>query len=159
MKASEIKKWPVNLSASEWPNGALEQMDANLFVDCVFPLRKSSGIPMTPSSLLGAHVRSDGNSQHSTQGGTRLSTATDIQVSSISRMVSVMNYAEQLPSIGGIGIYFDTNKPLIHIDSRKGRLVWIARKNEKGEREYIYRENDSIKFYKTLAEEIKKAGL
>ena len=159
MKASEIKSWPKNLSPTEWPNGALDQMDATLFTDCVFPLRKLSGIPMTPSPLLGAHVRSDGNSQHSTKGGTRPSTATDIHVSSISRMVAMMNYAEQLPAIGGVGIYFDTNTPLVHIDSRKNRLVWIARTGEDGQREYIYRENDPIVFYKVLGEEIKKAGL
>ena len=51
---------------------------------------------------------------------------------------------------GGIGIYFDTNKPLIHIDSRKGRLMWLCYKEEDGERVYLYRENDAVKFYKKL---------
>ena len=156
MKANEIKKWPQNMQPHEWPGGTLKHMDADLFTDCVFPLRQSSGIPMTPSSLFGAHVRDDeSGSQHNTKGGKRLSTATDLQVSSIGRMISVMVAAEQIPAIGGIGIYFDTNKPMIHIDSREGRLLWLCHK-ENGKRVYLYRENDPIKFYVKLGELLSK---
>jgi hypothetical protein len=154
MKASEMAKslWPSNIQPEEWPQGTLEHMDSYLFTDCVFPLRKKSRIPMSPSSLYGAHVRhDDSGSRHSTKEGTRLVDATDVHVSSNSRMVALMNYAESIPTIGGIGIYFDTNTPLVHIDRRPNRLVWLCYK-EDGKRVYLYRENDPIKFYKKLGE-------
>lgn len=158
MKASNLKNWHVNIQPHEWPAGTLDHMDADLFTDCVFPLRKLSGIPMTPSSLYAAHVRHDeSGSRHSTKGKTRLADATDLQVSSIGRMIALMNYAEQIPAIGGIGIYFDTNTPLVHIDKRKQRLVWLCYatvdvETNKEERHYLYRENDPIAFYKKLGE-------
>ena len=152
MKASQIKHWPSNMQPHEWPDGTLDHMDADLFTDCVFPLRKMSGVPMTPSSLYGAHVRhDDSGSRHSTKEETRLADATDLQVSSVGRMIAVMLAAEQIPAIGGIGIYFDTNKPMIHVDKRPNRLVWLCYK-EDGKRVYLYRENDPIKFYKKLGE-------
>lgn len=158
MKASQLKTWPSNIQPHEWPKGTLDHMDADLFTDCVFPLRKKSGIPITPSSLYGAHVRhDDSGSRHSTKEETRLADATDLHVSSISRMVALMNYAESIPAIGGIGIYFDTNTPLVHIDKRPNRLVWLCcqewnKTTEKWERVYLYRENDPIKFYQKLGE-------
>lgn len=152
MKASQIKNWPSNIQPNEWPNGTLDHMDADLFTDCVFPLRKMSGVPMTPSSLHGAHVRhDDSGSRHSTKEETRLADATDLQVSSIGRMIAVMLTAEQIPAIGGIGIYFDTNKPMIHVDKRPNRLMWLCYR-EDGKRVYLYRENDPIKFYKKLGD-------
>ena len=152
MKASLIKYWPSNMQPQEWPVGTLDHMDADLFTDCVFPLRKMSGVPMTPSSLYGAHVRhDDSGSRHSTKEEKRLADATDLQVSSIGRMIAVMLSAEQISAIGGIGIYFGTNKPMVHIDKRPNRLVWLCYK-EDGERVYLYRENDPIKFYKKLGE-------
>ena len=155
MKATNIKSWSKYLRPEEWPVGALEQMDAHLFIDCIFPLRKKSGVPMSPSPILAAHIRNDDSgSQHNTHNGERLSTATDIQVSSVERMIKLMNHAESIPEIGGIGIYFDTHKPTIHIDSRKGRLVWLAYK-ENGKRVYLYRERDYLLFYKKLGELLK----
>lgn len=107
---------------------------------------------MTPSSLYGAHVRhDDSGSRHSTKEKTRLSDATDLHVSSIGRMIAAMLTAEQIPAIGGIGIYFDTNTPLIHIDKRPNRLVWLCY-TENGKRVYLYRENDAVKFYKKLGD-------
>lgn len=158
MKASQIKNWPSNMQPHEWPAGSLDHMDADLFTDCAFPLRKVSGVPMMPSSLYGAHVRhDDSGSRHSTKKGTRLADATDLQVSSIGRMIAVLLAAERIPAIGGIGIYFDTNKPMIHIDKRPNRLVWLCSQEwnkykEKWERVYLYRENDPIKFYQKLGE-------
>jgi hypothetical protein len=152
MKASKITAWPSNMQPHEWPAGTLDHMDADLFTDCAFPLRKLSGIPMTPSSLYGAHVRhDDSGSRHSTKEKTRLSDATDLHVSSIGRMIAAMLTAEQIPAIGGIGIYFDTNTPLIHIDKRPNRLVWLCY-TENGKRVYLYRENDAVKFYKKLGD-------
>lgn len=158
MKATLIKNWPHNVQPNEWPVGALEWMDADLFTDCVFPLRKMSGIPITPSSLVAAHVRhDDSGSRHSTKLRARMSDATDLQVSTISRMVALMNYAEQIPAIGGIGIYFDTNTPLVHIDGRPNRLVWLCYtevdvNTNEHKRVYLYRENDPVLFYVKLGE-------
>ena len=152
MKASQLTMWPKNMQSHEWPAGTLDHMDAHLFTDCVFALRHESGIPMTPSSLYGAHVRhDDSGSRHSTKEKTRLSDATDLHVSTIGRMIAAMLTAEQIPAIGGIGIYFDTNTPLIHIDRRPNRLVWLCY-TENGKRVYLYRENDAVKFYKKLGD-------
>jgi len=150
--ATHIKNWPSNIQPNEWPAETLEYMDADLLTDCVFPLRKISGIPMTPSSLAAAHVRHDkSGSRHSTKEKTRLADATDLQISTISRMIGLMNYAEKVPAIGGIGIYFDTNTPLVHIDKRPNRLVWLCY-TENGKRVYLYRESNPIKFYIKLGE-------
>ncbi len=153
MKASEIKLWPAQFTVNDWPDGVLDKMDANLLIDCIFPLRKLSNIPMWPSSLYGAHIRSKGKSQHSIEGG-RLATATDMHVSTISRMIEVMVIADSVDSIGGIGIYFDTNTPMIHIDSRKEKLMWLCYEH-KDERVYLYRENNYELFYQKLGELLK----
>jgi len=154
MNALEIEEWPAQFKASDWPEGVLKSMSAKLFTDCVFALRNRSSIPMWPSALPQAHVRVEGNSQHSTRGGFRLSTATDLHVATYARMISAMGYAERIPAIGGVGIYFNTNTPMIHIDMRITPLTWLRTKDGV----YIYRESDPIKFYITLAEELKKAG-
>ena len=151
MKASILNTWPSNMKPHEWPKGTLQHMSAGLFTDCIFPLRVVSGVPMSPSPLFEAHVRSDNsNSRHNVKND-RLSDATDMQVSTVKRMLKVMIAAETINAIGGIGIYFDTHKPTIHIDQRKIRLVWLAYK-ENGKRVYLYRENDPVKFYIKLGE-------
>ena len=105
---------------------------------------------MWPSQLFDAHVRPSGNSRHSTEDGERLSDATDMHVKTIEQMLAAMNAAEQINEIGGIGIYFNTNTPLIHIDMRPTRLVWVCTRNG----EYIYRENNRSKFYQVLTDEL-----
>ena len=150
MKAIDIKDWPKQFTVNDWPNGVLEKMDGNLLTECLFPLRQNSGVPMWPSSLYGAHIRETGKSQHSIEGG-RLATATDMHVSTIERMIKVMSIADAMPSIAGIGIYFDTKTPMIHIDSRETPLMWLCYK-EKGKRIYLYRENGYSEFYKKLGE-------
>ena len=150
MNANNLNAWHHKFKPSDWPDGTLGQMSSTLFTGCVFPLRSQSGVPMWPSKLFEAHVRSNGNSQHSTQGSTRLSRATDMHVSTIVDMLTVFNSALSIKAIGGIGIYFDTNTPMFHIDERADRLVWLRTK--KGE--YVYMQNDIIKFYKVLASEL-----
>ena len=151
-KASSIKNWPSTFKFTDWPKGTLFYMSESV-IHSVFKLRNKSLIPMWPSSIFDAHVRHTGNSRHSTKNKTRLSDATDMHVGTVENMIRVMAVAESLPCIGGIGIYFDTNTPMIHIDNRQDRLVWIRTSNGK----YIYRENDYVKFYSVLAEEIAKA--
>ena len=151
MNASMITNWPSNLSPSEWPEGTLKHMDHLLFTNAVFPLREKSGIPMMPSSLFEAHVRYEGKSRHSTSFGARLSDATDFHVSTIDKMLIMMDVAESIDTIGGIGIYFDTNTPMVHIDVRPNRLVWLRTKAG----EYVYKANGHIKFYRALGDELK----
>ena len=152
MKATEIRNWPVAFQPSEWPEGVLNHMHANVFM-ALFKLRTLSTVPMVPSSLASAHVRHSGASMHSTQGNMRLSTATDMHVKTVSDLLRVMIAADAEQDITGFGMYFDTNTPMFHIDTgRPSRLMWIAFKNAKGEREYLYRENDRVKFYKKLGE-------
>ena len=163
MKASEIQSWPDSFSPSEWPDGVLEWTTADLLLFGLFPLRKRLGESMSPSSLFGAHVRHDGsNSQHSTKNKTRYSRAGDFYLKTRASMIKAMYIAESLPEIGGIGIYFDTNNPLIHIDEmdgRNSRLVWLCPARKDGEeREYIYRENDPVYFYCRLADELACSG-
>lgn len=137
---------------TEFPSGVLEHMDARLLTECLFPLRDKSGVPMSPSSLYEAHVRHDmGRSLHCTHHKARLSQATDFHVATHDKMMRVVNYAETMESIGGIGIYFDTNRPMIHIDMRPERLMWLRYKVGL-ERFYLYRENNHVLFYKKLGE-------
>jgi len=155
MKAANIRTWIKAFKLTDWPQGVLDCMDAAIIKFGVFVLREKSGIPMWPSSKPDAHIRPEGNSRHSTKGGERLSDATDMHVKTHKQMVQLMGVAESIEYIGGIGIYFDTSTPLIHIDGRPQRLVWI--RTDQGE--YVYRENDPVKFYHVLSEQMKKVGL
>lgn len=148
--AAEIENWPDSFRPNEWPENTLQFMSRDLFVHAVFPLRAASGIPMWPSRLAEAHVRKFGASEHSTGYGSRLSTATDMHVKTYHDLILVMKYADKMELIGGIGIYFDTNSPMFHIDTRKDKLMWI--RTNKGE--YIYREDDPVLFYTTLGKEL-----
>lgn len=151
MKAINIKDWPNQFEAGDWPDKVLDKMDSLVLTEIIFPLRAMSGIAIWPSAFYGSHIRETGTSQHSIEGG-RLSTATDMHVATIDKMLRVMAYAESMPSVGGIGIYFNTNTPMLHLDGRKGRLVWLCYEVGKGKPIYLYRENDPIKFYKKLGE-------
>lgn len=154
-RAVDIVNWPSKFTVNDWPKGVLEHMSAKFIEECLFVLRDKSRVPMWPSSLYGAHVRETGTSRHSIEGG-RLSDATDMHVSSVANMLKVMSVAETIDRIGGIGIYFNTNSPMFHIDSREDRLVWLCYKNDKNDRnekpKYLYRENDYVKFYAKLGE-------
>lgn len=151
MKASQIKNWPREFKASDWPTGTLDQMGMEVLTDLVFPLRKLSGVPMWPSAFARAHVRDSGNSMHSTKGGTRLSMATDMHVRNHQLLMQVFAVAQNMPQIGGIGLYFDTNTPMFHVDPRPDRLVWLRYK-EGDKTVMLYRENNAVKFYKKLGE-------
>lgn len=145
MKASELTEWPSYMQPHEWPAGTLEHMSAELFTDIVFPIREKTLVPMWPSKLFGAHVRHDGTSRHSTQGGARLADATDMHVKAHKDMLKVLVALEANDFVGGIGLYFDTNTPMIHMDRRPGRVIWLRVAGE-----YIYRHKDPVRFYKEL---------
>lgn len=146
MKASDIQHWPDNISASEWPDGVLENMEAGVLTECIFPMRKDSGVPMWPSSLYGAHIRETGTSQHSIEGG-KLARATDMHVKTYSNLLKAFNAALANPAIGGIGLYFDTNTPMIHVDTRPNRIMWVRIDGK-----YIYAHKNPMDFYKAIAE-------
>lgn len=158
MKATELGKWHAKFKPSEFPKGVLEHLDAKVLTDILFPLRDLCGVPLKPSQLADAHVRHEvGKSQHCTNKGTRLSTATDVHVSNHESMLKVLSYAEGLNTVGGIGIYFDTNTPMLHLDLvevRGSRLVWLRNKHGK----YVYRENNYIEFVKELYEQVVKSN-
>ena len=150
--------WIPQFSPSEWPDNVTDQMSPVLFHNGLFPLRQLSGIKMYPSTFARAHVREDGQSRHSTHGGTRLSDATDMHVSSVQAMMRVFMHAQRIEDIGGIGIYFDTNTPMFHIDMRPQRVLWHRTKDGS----YVYLSDTSttseaVAFYHSLANEIERA--
>ena len=124
MKASELD-WDElpNFSPDEWPAGVLSQMHEDI-IHYVQDVRMHTG-PLYPSPVAGAHVRSSGTSRHSTEGGERLSDATDLFLEW--RHVSdIVAEALAHPGINGIGLYdamiFWGGEPgdwaMIHLDAR-----------------------------------------
>lgn len=157
MKASNLK-WAAieNFAPEEWPAGVLDDMSS----DVIFALehmREESGVRMRPSPVYGAHVREQGRSRHSTQGGARLSDATDVFVpSGWADALAAWQAAQRCESIGGIGIYVNRRwgepMPMLHIDCRSDRLLWVCRtRPNAGTDEYIYLHNDPELFFKVLA--------
>lgn len=142
-------QWPAQFKKTDWPSNSVDYMDPSLFEDALFPLREVSGVPMWPSALFDAHVRYTGTSQHSTNGGTRLSTATDMHVKTKADLAKVFASVAKVEAIGGIGLYFDTNTPMFHIDTRPEPTAWLRVKGE-----YIYLHKDPVRFYKTLGEQL-----
>lgn len=144
---------------TEWPNGALERMDARI-IDAIYKLRIS--VPkdhgFIPSPLLGAHVRDAGTSQHSNEGG-RLSTATDFFVDR-EHVWEVWKTAQRIEEIGGIGIYFGSwlgdpikQTPMMHIDVRPERILWAAfRERHHSSQKYVYFNSNPVEFFKILSE-------
>ena len=138
MKAAELD-WDElpNFSPSEWPDGVLSQLSGELIL-CVQEVRLHTG-PLYPSPVPGAHVREYGTSRHSTNGGQRLSNATDLFLAW--RHVSDA-VAEALahPDIHGIGLYdamrFRGGEPgdwaMLHLDTRPAHdaACWLGEGRE-----------------------------
>ena len=157
MKASDIGLFHPKFKKTDWPEGVLDLIDARVLTDLVFPLRQESGIPMWPSAYFDAHVRKTGSSMHSIEK-TGLSNATDIHCKTISQMIQLMDLAESMPKVGGVGIYFDTYTPMIHLDRfdvRGKKLTWIRTKAS----DYVYKQSHPIEFYRTLAHQLELKGL
>lgn len=108
----------------------LNRVNAALIVT-LQSLRDKTGIPIYPSPVPGAWARTDGSetSRHYAVG--RLSDAGDI-FPERGRYLELLFRVQQLPNIGGIGIYADTNGldghpwPMMHIDMRQYdlRVLW-----------------------------------
>lgn len=136
MKAVDLDFSKERFKPSEWPSGSLEWLDAKV-VQTIFDIRNRlpSDHLMIPSPLLGGHVRHEvSGSQHSTLGGTRLSTATDIFMSWEHVHMAIVE-AYRHPLVGGLGIYTDNmlkgergDYAMLHIDIRpKSEFVqWIG---------------------------------
>ena len=151
-----------NFSANEWPGSVIDNMDAYLFHECIFPLRELSGVPMTPSPLREGHIRAVGGSRHSLDhgDGPRLSDASDLFIASDKTKVStVLGHARQIHAIGGFGLYFDT-KPsvMIHVDARPTvkRVNGIQIRWLRVGGNYIYEHKDPAMYYAELANQLEK---
>ena len=144
--------WIPQLQPHEWPDGVLEHMDPAV-LNAAVNLRLDSGVPMTPSPLFGAHVRTEGNSRHSTKGGTRLADATDFFIPShTASIIKILQAAQRMPEIGGCGLYFDTRPSvMMHIDCRPERLEWVRIGGQ-----YIYLNKDAAMYYAEIAAQLEK---
>lgn len=161
MKAIDLD-WNAiaRFSKSEWPSGALEQMDARVIL-ALSVMRDSlpNDHAIKPSPIIGAHVRQHGTSRHSTQGGTRLSDATDFYIpGGWKQALAAWQEAQRVEDIGGIGIYLnrwlgspDAITPMMHIDTRPNRLLWVCHDGIGGE-EYVYLHSNPRRFFTLLAE-------
>jgi len=147
--------WISEFSPSEWPSDCTQDMEPSLFTDCLFPLRINSGVPMTPSPLLEAHVRNKGESRHSLRGGRRKSDASDLFIGTNRQDVArVLREAFRIGQIGGFGLYPTTQldgkrNVMIHIDHRPERLVWLRVGDD-----YIYEVSDPPFFYAELSRQL-----
>lgn len=160
--AKAITSWHNRVAPKEFPDGVLEFLDRRVLEDIIFPLRTISEIPMTPSGLPRAHVRHDAveRNMHSTVGETRLSFATDFQVTTFDRLMWVWYHARQMRAIGGLGIYFNLRRPTFHVDlyaERNAKLTWLVTSKEDGA-EYVYLERDPVRFFKVLGEQLAKVS-
>ena len=133
MKASELifKEDYPNFPEFEKYRIPLDRVDANLIV-VLQRLRTISGVPVYPSPDPEgwARTRGDKESRHYSIG--RLSDAGDI-FPARGYCIDLFLRAQELPEIGGIGIYSDTRGPdgnpwpMIHIDLRphdRTRTIW-----------------------------------
>lgn len=157
--AADLDWSQVNrFSASEWPPGVLAQMSPDIILAqaAVRDALPASHV-FKPSPVARAHVRDAGTSRHSTQGGTRLSDATDTFIPGGWRQaLDAWQEAQRHPGIGGIGFYVsrwlgspDQITPMIHLDCRPERLLWVCRKHN-GVDQYIYLHSDPKLFFEVM---------
>ena len=138
-------------SPTEWPAGAIEQMEPEVFHE-LFKLRRECGQAITPSPLLGAHVRAAASSsRHSTHGGTRKSDATDFFLRDWKALWPTYLHALRL-GFGGIGVYLDkqmggVNRPMMHVDMRPERVLWVTTKQG----EYVTYNRDPNRYLQILS--------
>jgi len=137
----------MTIEKHEFPEGVVEWQDPAAFI-MFRQVRAATGCAMTPSPDPEAHVRhnDDGESEHSTRGRSRMSTAGDFFIRA-NQVSTFWVRAQAVSGLGGLGLYFDTqldgeDRPLVHIDTRRGRLLWVCpskkRRTNNKKREYIY---------------------
>lgn len=161
MKASELDFSTIaNFSASEWPEGVLENMSSSIIL-ALTDLRSSlpNDHRMTPSPLAAAHVRESSDSRHSllwSDGTARLSDATDFFMHDWNHAYAAWHKAVAHPLIGGVGFYLDKhlnykNTPMLHIDGRREKLMWVCYKDGSRDR-YVYFHRDPKLFFKLMGD-------
>lgn len=154
LDAGEWKKHVTDrLSPEEWPEGVLGGLDATVVV-VLSEIRKAVGRSVWPSPVEGAHVRDSGDSRHSTQGGDRLSDATDwfVRWEDAPRFFTA---ALMHPDTGGVGIY-DAMRfrekagdyCMFHIDLRSDPLVWVGHGRDPVE--YVYSSDEPARMYELI---------
>lgn len=143
------------LQPEEWPEGVLSEIEASVIL-VLSQLRTSSGVPFFPSPVAGAHVRAEGASQHSTQGGERLSRATDFYVH-WHNADHVLEIARRHPAVGGLGIYDSLmlqgtpgDYCMFHIDTRPQRVPWVGHGREPIE--YVLQANEPARYHRLIAD-------
>lgn len=133
-------------------------------------VRVVTGCYMLPSKAPGAQVRfEDSDSLHAVGvDGSGKTHALDYFIYD-NQIAKFMQLAQTVKRLGGLGIYFDANvskgkrMPLVHIDDRPGRLLWVCpdrdRDSDQPEpREYIYFINEPARYYQVLSDELAKYG-
>ncbi len=116
-----------NFSLSEFPPGALDHVSSNV-LHVLQDLRNTWMQSIHPSRHPDGWARFSGRptSRHYAIG--RLADAGD--VFPVGNVINFWQLCMAHPDIGGLGIYFDTNRnrlqpgPMIHIDLRPSRLLW-----------------------------------
>jgi hypothetical protein len=162
-KASDLN-WATdvvsNLSRNEFPSGVLEHMDARVIL-ALSDLRRTTGRPIFPSPVAGAHVRHTmSGSRHATQGGKRLSDATDFFLT-WEDAHAYMEAAREHHVINGIGIYTDMifraggqgTWAMMHIDCRpiEARLEWVGwRETPNHSMIYVYKQRTPAEYNRIL---------
>ena len=142
---------------SEWPGDVLERMDPQV-IQTLSTIRNHlpDDHAMIPSPVPAAHVRTTGESRHSTQGGSRLSDATDVFMA-WKHVWRAWMWAQRCASVGGLGIYTDMRyggevgaMAMLHIDCRPGRIVWVGHGRDPVE--YTYLVSEPIRFHRIISE-------
>ena len=144
----------------EWPYGVLESMDPQI-IQTLANIRNKlpDDHAMIPSPVPAAHVRTTGDSRHSTRRGERLSDATDVFMH-WRHVWRAWMWAQRCVSVGGLGIYTDMKyngevgaMAMLHIDCRQDRVVWVGHGRDPVEYTYLVRE--PIKFHRIISERAK----
>ena len=154
--ATELE-WEDNVTAAlqpeEWPGDVLDELEAGV-VMVMSDIRTGSRAPMWPSPLTGGHVRTGGNSRHSTHGGERLSDAIDYFVR-WADAARVLEVARRHPAVGGLGIYDSmmlNGEPgdhcMFHIDTRQDRVCWVGHGREPVE--YVSQLHDPARYHRLI---------
>ena len=156
MTANQVIDQIKEFNKNEFLPGKLELTDANVLLN-LRKLRLDWGQPIHPSRHDHGLARTNPqfkNSQHYAVG--RLSTAIDFFPTG--NVIAFWEMCKQYSFIGGLGIYFDTNRsnlqpgPMIHIDLRPNRILWV-----RIYRKYIYLNNQtSLSDWILLYDEISK---
>lgn len=148
-----------DITAEEFPEGVLEWLDFEV-IKVLALARKLSVAPMIPSPVAEAHVRHEGNSQHSTKNKTRLSKGVDF-FCRWKDAASIMEILRAIPEVGGLGIYTNMTfrgvvggHAMIHMDLRKRRLEWVGWKVEpSNDLRYAYLAREPKRYHSILHEQ------